>query len=103
MNLALPLPDMAMGMRQRPSLLYAPCKMCIRDKDWLCVGVCGDGRGLARDSELYALCIIVSNSVLDLNCNCSLSMLFGCVCIFRIVLRVIMNNYNLNPTHYTTQ
>ena len=44
------------------------------------MGVCVDGRGLARDSELCPcpLCIIVSNSELDLNCNCSLSMLFGC-------------------------
>ena len=49
--------------------------------------VCGDGRGLVRDSELCPcpLCIIVSNSVLDLNCNCSLSM-FGCVllCLYTV-------------------
>ena len=36
--------------------------------------MCGDGRGLARDSDLCVLCIIVSNNVLDLNCNCSLSL-----------------------------
>ena len=41
------------------------------------------GKGLARDPELlYALCIIVSNSVFDLNCKCSLSMLFGCFVVF---------------------
>ena len=44
------------------------------------------GRGLARDSELCPLCIIVSNNVLDLNCNCSLSMLFGCVLLCLYIL-----------------